>query len=421
MERKTAVPPATKEKLSRLNKRHRKESRKKRRIVIALVAVVVCVLAVGAVLDIPYMNIARKAGSWVGSLFESSQDNEEPHEDFLYFRHPQSPREFAGEVSVLLGIYMRSVSSPDARDIIYLALFSYDREAGTGEVYIIPETSAAYNAAGQQTSLKWALLEEGGEDLLLSTVGNLSGNEVDYLVLLEFREAVRLVQELWRPAITLEAQTVLFSPLNGETNLIQAGQQIRDSDRILFFMLATEVPETWPAFAARLQRAQEYLPGVLRELSGSGPQELEGMLSSLGEDYVLQPGTGSPEEDGRYLASMLQSFVSLPESALAVKAVPAVEVLNGCGVPDLGKKVGVRLSSLGVPVAGTGANAKAVVNGEEVNDFTHEVSTIVCRSEDPRVQAFASYLGVLLSVKDVVTEPGPGEKIVLIAGRDLAV
>jgi hypothetical protein len=118
---------------------------------------------------------------------------------------------------------------------------------------------------------------------------------------------------------------------------------------------------------------------------------------------------------------MLQAFAGLDEAAFAVKAVPAVEVLNGCGVPDLGKRVGDRLNSLGVPVAGTGSNAKVTVDGEEINDFTHEASTIVYRSVDPRVEAFARYLGVLLSVTDVVSEPGPGPEIILIAGRDLAV
>jgi hypothetical protein len=145
------------------------------------------------------------------------------------------------------------------------------------------------------------------------------------------------------------------------------------------------------------------------------------MLSSLGEDYTLDPAGGSVDEDRSYLASMLKSFSDLEKGELAVRAVPAVEVLNGCGVPDLGKKVGEQLNSLGVPVAGTAGNAKVVVEGEEVNDFTHEVSTIVYRSEDARVEAFARYLGILLSIEDVKFEPGPETEIVIIAGRDLAV
>ena len=83
--------------------------------------------------------------------------------------------------------------------------------------------------------------------------------------------------------------------------------------------------------------------------------------------------------------------------------------------------MGEQLNSLGVPVAGTAGNAKVVVEGEEVNDFTHEVSTIVYRSEDARVEAFARYLGILLSIEDVRFEPGPEAEIVIIAGRDLAV
>jgi len=413
--------PSEKEKLSRLNKRHQKEARKKRWVLLIVILLVLCVLAVGAALDIPYINVAREAGSWIADRFASSGGNEEAAPDYLYFTHPQSAEELEGEVTVLVGVYTGAGEDRAAREIIHLALFIYDRDAGTGETYLIPEASVAYNAAGQQVDLARTLQEEGGEDLLRSTVGNLAGTEVDYLLLVEFWEAVRLLQGLYPPTAVLHENTVFVNPVNGETNFLISGQEVKDADRLLFYLMATDRPDMWAAFDARRERAAAYLPEFFDALAPQSLEGLEEMLSTLGEDYLLDPGTGSALGDSSYLASMMQSFAELDEGELAVKAVPAVEVLNGCGVPDLGKKVGGRLNSLGVPVAGTGGNAKITVDGEEINDFSHEVSTIIYRSVDPKVEAFARYLGVLLSVQDVVSDPGPGPEIILIAGRDLAV
>jgi len=410
--------PDEKEKLSRVKKRHRKEARKKRRVVVIVLLAVGLVLAVGAILDVPYINIAREAGSWIGERFSSSPESEEPVPEYLYFTQPQSEKEFEGNVTVLLGIYETGGEEP-GRVILSLALLTYDTNNGSGEIYIVPESSVAYDASGQQTELRYALQEEGGEDLLRTTVGNLSGSDVDYLLLLEFWEAMKLLQGLQAPGVVLEEETVLVNPLNGETNFLTAEQEIRDADRLLFYLLATDSLETWESFSLRLERAGAYIPSLLQQLEPESLDSLEEMLSSLGEDYLLEPGTGSVEEDRRYVASMLQAYASLEETELVVDAVPAVEVLNGCGVPELGKKVGERLAALGVPVAGTGGNAKIVVDGVEVNDFSHEVSSIIYRSENPRVEAFARYLGILLSIEDVSSEPGPGQEIILIAGKDL--
>ncbi|RJP29379.1 MAG: LytR family transcriptional regulator [Actinobacteria bacterium] len=421
IDNESKASPEEKEKLSRVSKRHRKEARKKRRVVIVVLLAVGVVLAVGAIFDIPYINVAREAGSWIGERFSAPQENEEPVPDYLYFTHPHSEKRLSGDVSVLLGIYEDEGGEESRRVVLDLALLSYDTDNGTGEVYLVPETSVAYNASGQQTDLRMALQEEGGEDLLRSTVGNLCGGEVDYLLLLEFWEAVRLLQGLQPPAVSAGDVIVLVNPLNGETNFVAEGQEIKDADRLFFYLFATDYLEMWESFSRRLERAREYLPGMLEGLKAEDTDGIQEMLSSLGQDYLLDPGTGSTQNDRRYLASMLQAFAGLEKADLVIDAVPAIEVLNGCGVPELGKKVGDRLASLGVPVAGTGGNAKMVVDGEEINDFDHAVSSIIYRSEDPRVEAFARYLGVLLSIDDIKAEPGPGVEIILVAGRDLAV
>ena len=417
-ERETA--PGGKEKLSRVSRRHRREARKKRRIILALVLAAVAVLAAGAAFDIPYINVVREAGSWLGERFSGSGEKEASEPSHPFLAHPQTGKELGAEAAVLLAVYGTQGDGTKRRTILYLALFTYDAAGGKGEVYLVPETSVAYNADGRMIELRQALEEEGGEDLLRSTVGNMAGADVDYLVLLDFWDAARLLQGLGLPPITLAEETVLVNPLNGETNYLVAGQEVRDADRLLFYLMASDRLEMWESFSARLERLREYLPRALGELEAEDVQRLEAVASSLSGDSWLDPGTGSRQGDGRYLASMLQASAELGEG-LAFRAVPQVEVLNGCGVPDLGRRVGDRLASLGVPLAGTGGNAKVTVDGEEVNDFTHEVSSIVYRSRDQRVAAFARYLGVLLSVKDVRLEPGPGPELVLIAGKDMAV
>lgn len=412
--------PEDKEPLSRVSRRHKKVSKRKHRVILIVVLVVGAVLAVGAAFNIPYINVAREAGSWLGERFSGSDTEAEPAHDYLYFTSPETGKEIGGEVSTLLSVYRLEEGESEQRIILYLALLAYDSGNRVGEIYLLSETSVAYNAAGEQTDLRRALQEEGGEDLLRSTVSNLTGSEVDYMLLIEFWEAVKLIQGLGTPPVTLAEKTVLVNPLNDETDYLVAGQEIRDADRLLLYLMATDYIQIWEAFSMRLERAREYLPEAMDKLRPETVDGLEEMLSSLGEDYVFEPGTGSVEDDRGYLASILQSFSELEEGELVIRAIPAVEVLNGCGVPDLGKKVGQRLDSLGVPVAGTGNNAKVIVEGEEVNDFTHEVSTIIYRNEDRRVQAFARYLGILLSIGDVRYEPGPGPEIVLIAGRDLA-
>ena len=412
--------PEDKEPLSRVSRRQKKESKKKRRVFLIIVLAVGVILAVGAAFNIPYINIAREAGSWLGERFSGSDSEAEPTPDYLYFTNPETGGDIAGEVSTLLGIYKVEEGEGEQRTILYFALLAYDSVNGVGEIYLLPESSVAYNADGVQTSLGAALREEGGEDLLRSTVSNLTGSEVDYLLFVEFWEAVKLIQGLGLPPVTLAEKTVLVNPLNGETDFLVAGQQIADADRLLLYLMATDHLQVWEAFSMREQRALEYLPQALGELRPETEDALARMLSSLGEDYTLEPGTGSAGGDLDYLASILQSFSELEGGELVIRAVPAVEVLNGCGVPDLGKRVGERLDSLGVPVAGTGGNAKVIVEGEEVNDFTHEVSTIIYRNEDERVEAFADYLGVILSIEDVKFEPGAGPEVVIIAGRDLA-
>jgi hypothetical protein len=313
---------------------------------------------------------------------------------------------------------MALYDSTDAgKTIVGLVLLDYNVLEDKGEFIIIPENAVAYNATGEEIELKYALAEEGGADLLRSTVNNMTGADAEYLVRMGFRGGVLSVQQLGLPPKLMQEDTVLVNPISNELSYMDKGQEAGDSDRIISYLLAGDAEEI---NGARVERAKEYLPGAFLALRGAELPRLQESLGYLEGDDLLEPGTGSKEEDITYLASMIQAFAGLEEGALVYRGVPRVEVLNGCGVPDLGKKVGDELTDKGVWVAGTGGNAKTTVDGEEVNDFSHEESSILYRSQDRRVAAYAEYLGVLLSINDVNYEPGPGPEIVLIAGRDRA-
>ena len=419
MEGGAPPPPLAKHKPSRAKKRRSREARRRRRALLAALLLLACVLGAGAAFDIPYINALREGVVWMKERLATRGVEEEGGPAYLYFSHPQDARELAGEISILLCVYAGEVEGEPSRDILALALLTYDREEGAGELYLIPEGTAAYDAAGERIDLGHALYEDGGEDLLRSTVGNLAGAQVDYLLRLDFLGALMLLQSLQPPALLLEQETALVSPLDGGTDVLIPGQEIRDADRLILYLLATDEEDTWAAFSARRERAKAYLPRLLTASGDAGAGSLEAALSTPRGECGLEPDAGSARGDAELLASMLRSFAELGEGRLAVRAVPAVEVLNGCGVPDLGRMVGERLSALGVPVAGTGGNAKVSVDGEEVNDFSHERSSVRCRSRDARAQAFARYLAVLLSISDVEAEPGAGPEIVLIAGRDM--
>lgn len=421
-EREPEAPdPGVKVKPSRVRKRRDAEAKRKRRAIICVSLAAGLVLALGAALDIPYINLARVAGSKLGELFSPSSEAETPGEPgYLFLSNPESGRRMEGDVSVLIALYAEGARGEEGPTVLGLALFTYSTPTGEGEVYMVPEDSVAYNAAGQATDLRRALREEKGRDLLVSTVSNLAGEEVDYLVAVEFWEAVRIFQEMGPIPVVMEEDTVLVNPLNGETNFLVRGQEVRDADRLFMWLLGTDELDRREGYALRGERARRYLEGFREEKVGKAEGLTPGGDAPESGGLEMVPSTGSREGDRDYLSSMFQAFMELGGGDLLVRAVPRVEVLNGCGVPDLGKKVGERLASLGVPLAGTGGNAKVTVEGEEINDFTHEESVIIYRDQAKRVAAYARYLGVLLSVKEVIFEVGSGPEIVLIAGKDMA-
>lgn len=403
-----------KEKISRASRRQRKEAKNKRKFILIAVLLIGVVLAAGGIFNLPYINVARRGGEWLADKITASPGKAEKSPQYLFLTPPLGGTALSGDVSALFAIYK---GSGQEREIMDMTLLTYNTDSKQGEIYILSETAAAFNASGQKVDLSQALKNEGGIDLLRNTVGNISGLNVDYLVLLGFDGTVQMFQDLGLPPLVLMNSIILKNPVSGDTSHLSKGQEIGDADRLVSYLLAYDVAERRDA---RLERARGYIPEALYALKGKNRSQLEESLSSMGGELTLNPASKSPAEDQMYLASMIQAFAALDANSLAVKAIPKVEVLNGCGVPDLGKKIGDQLTSFGVPLAGTGGNAKVTVDGQEFNDFSHQKSTIIYRRDDPRVKAYAKYLGVLMSVEEVTYDSSPGPDIVFITGKDKA-
>jgi hypothetical protein len=262
------IGPDGKVKFSRLSRRRLGKARRLRRLLLILVLLAVVVFAVGAAFDFPYLNVARKGGSWLAKKISGDSIGGGDKADYLFLTNPQNLQALGGDVSALFAIYKAEEGPTPKRTIIYLALFTYNAEQGDGEFYLLPETTVAYNALGQLVPLKQALDEEKGLDLLRSTVNNMTASDVDYLVLLEFGEAMRLVQNLDLPPVVLEEDLALPNPMNGDLNHLSKGQEIRDSDRLLSYLLASDMTDNKDLRDARLKRAAYYLPRAFGALGG---------------------------------------------------------------------------------------------------------------------------------------------------------
>jgi LytR cell envelope-related transcriptional attenuator len=403
-----------KEKLSRVSRSQQKQSRQKRRMVLVVILLVVVVLGIGAALNVPYINIARRGVEWASDKISGSSNQHRNSPKYIFFTVPQSGKALSGTVSTLLGIYKGGGKD---RIIVGMAVLSYDANLGQGEVYILSEGATAYNAAGQKIELSQALQNDGGLDLLRATVANISGLNIDYVALLGFNGAVQMLQAMQAPGLTIGEDTAVVNPVNGDVSHLFAGQEVGDCDRILSYLLAYDNDDRR---RERLERATEYLPEALHVIGSETLSQIEDNVSLAGGELSFNPANKTSQEDQEYLASMIQAFANLSPASLSIKAVPRVEVLNGGGIPELGKKIGDKLTSLGVLVGGTGGNAKVTVDGQEFNDFSHDKSSIIYRKDDPRIKAYAQYLGVLLAIEDVHFDSNPGPDLVVIVGKDKA-
>lgn len=389
---------------SRLNKLRKARVRRKRKrlALLAGVSVLVSFVILGYFLDIPFLNFVRALER---RLWDRVGD-EGPSASYEFLRYPRSGAPLEGDADALFAL-------KNGEEVVALLLFTFNPSESKKELLLLPDGIHIYNAQGAEVSLRRVLSEAEGRDLLRAAAEGLSGAVVEYMVVYELKELVSLMDRISLPPVRPMGDVELVD-LGGGRQWVSADQALRDSDRILSYLLAGDEQD---ALGGREARLRSYLNELLPHLEALDEATLEAAFAQH-PPYLFQPDPA--EALPVYLTSMVKAAADPGVGEMALRAIPRVEVLNGCGVPQLGARVAEALVSKGIRVSESTGNAKVVVDGVEYNDFTHEKSLIRYGREERRVSAYARYLGVLLSVTEVVFDPSVGEEVVLVAGRDAA-
>ncbi len=390
-----------KNRVSRL-KRARIRKRRRRVAVLAALLAAVSLLSVGYLLEVPPLNMLRELEARV----KGGKDDKDTHLRYAFLRLPRSGGQIEGDADALFAL-------KNGDEVLALLLFTYDPSEGRKELLLLPEGIHAHNAQGIEVPLRKALVESEGRDLLRAAAESLSGASIEYLVVYDLEELVALVDRITMPPTRAKANMELVDPRGGR-HMVSAGQVLRDSDRIISYLLAGDEPDP---LGGREGRLRGYLDELLSHLKGLD----EDLLRSAFDEHPPSLFHPDPAEElPVYLTSMAKAAADPGAGEVALRATPRVEVLNGCGVPQLGARVAEMLMRKGIRVSGSTGNAKVVVEGVEYNDFTHEKSLIRYGREERRFSSYAQYLGVLLNVTEVVYDPSVGDGVVLVAGRDAA-
>ncbi len=334
--------------------------KRKKKLIAALVAVIVVVLGVASLFVFGVVHWPH---------FGSSSDDQ----SLSFLVNPAGKQAIeAPAINILVLTYEDRDPSQPITDIL---VASYGLQVSGAEFYDLPGALIAHTSDGKAIKLSEALKYNGGKtSLATSEVQRLLGEQVHYTL---------LVKETDIPVI----DESLGIPVRGED-------------------------EYW----------SDYLATALGSLRGLKTKDLTDRATQAAGYFQRSSSFSSTDEQTTYVADMVRGFAPIPAAQLAYRDVPGVEILNGCGVPGIGGQAQARLEAYGFPVKDSGRNAKKMVNGEEVNDFSYSSSVIYYHAADARVETYARWLQAALDVKTLELREdevlGEGT-VTLIVGNDL--
>ena len=291
-------------------------------------------------------------------------------------------------------------------------------EGAAAGCFILPEGIVGKDQDGTDLSLARALSAKGERTQSLRyMVEGLTGQPVHYVAAIPLKSLLILAEETGFPPVRVARDCEVLNPFTKARESLAAGQVLKDTDRVLAYLLAEGGPDE---YAERCERGRAYLPEVLGELAGWPAEALSEALRNPAAPFQLSPAPSGEGGNADYLASLAAAWSRGSASGIAFYEAPRIEVLNGCGVVGAGSAAKAMLESRGYEVAEAGRNAKVVEGGQEFNDFSHQASTLRYAPEDPLVEAYAKYLAMLFKIPKVEC-CGEREGITLIVGSDLAV
>lgn len=393
----------------RAERREEEHTRKRKRWVLVTLVVILAAAAVLAVLE---GDRVKDAAGWfsdkISSIWEEDQGDRDETGN-LYLTNPVTGQGFQDEA-------VNTLVCVDNNQILSVLLISLNGN-GSMKCYLIPEDIVGKSQAGNDLSLSQALTSSPERMTELRyMVESLTGQPVHYVTVFPLKKLLLLADGLEFPPIKMASDTDVFNLYNGNWEKLVAGQEIKDADRILSYLMALGDPEE---YEQREQRTAAYLPELMPALATLTEEELAEALVIETGTFSLNPSTSGEQERADYLASLIAAWSEGFGEGCAYFSAPEIEILNGCGVVGAGNDMRTRLESRGFEVAESGKNAKIIADGQEVNDFSHQASVIRYNSSDPLAEAYARYIAMLYKIPQVEYAEG-GRGITIIVGSDLA-
>jgi anionic cell wall polymer biosynthesis LytR-Cps2A-Psr (LCP) family protein len=391
----------------------RLDERKKLRKNVFIFTIVLAIVATLAVLMVIKWENVKDAAGWVGdkisSLWES--DNTEQSNSEVFLTNPLTGQDFQGDGINTL------VAMVDDNNVIHALFYVGWNKDGTIKFYWIPENLVGKTQNGNDMRLSQALAEHPDRPSELRyMIESLTGEPVQYVAVIPLRKFLLLAGDLDLPSVKVSSDTEVFNPFTSVREKLLAGQELKDMDRVLAYLL-DEVAAN--GHSERERRGIPYLQEVLENLSSWTQADLSAALLEEPGAFTLSPSASGEEERAAYLASLISAWSENLKAGGIYLSIPEISILNGCGVVGAGNALKGQLEARGFQVAEAGGNAKVVIDGQEYNDFSHQTSVIYYNSQDPLAQAQASYIAVLFSIPKVEFKEG-GTGITIIVGKDLA-
>jgi len=349
-------------------------------------------------------NPLRKAGRAIAGIWEK-ETAEGP--ELVFLEDPLTGRRIEG------GAVNSSVAVlSDGGEVLFLAYLRWSQE-GSLRVMLLPTDIKGISSRGEELSLASSLKAgEGNPAELRYLLEGVTGEALHYLFLLPVRQLPALGEALKLPPVRIEEGGEVMNPFTGARESLREGMVLRDSDRIVSYVMAWGVGDP---YGKSIDRITSYLGDILAALRQMGDQGICGALIGAEGAWRIVPSSEDPGKTAELAASLIYAWSQ--EGTITCTGVPSIEILNGCGVVGAGTAFRRRLEARGFRVTESTRNAK--VPGEDVNDFSYKASVVYVEGEDALTESYGKYIAQLFRIPRVEHRQGTGG-LVIVVGSDLA-
>ncbi len=396
-----------------------KKKKRKRRILLITVTVSILAIAFLVFVSIQWPNFGHKLyqpfkwmGEKVSSLWTSDEKPITPIDD-IFFHNPINGQEYEGRWINTLSVIK------DGENKIHALLYtSFDREDNSTTFFWIPEGVKGKSSDGKDLTLAESLRASGGKLTNLRTmVESMVGEKIHFIIIVDLADLTSIAERLMLPAMIVENKVEVYNPFTGEEQKMYEGQNLKDKESLLAYLLAEREPNQ---YRARVSRGSSYFPEMFKKLREKDDEKVREELMEISSMISLTPSPKDDSEKAHYLTAMINAWGHKADEGIGCLSVPEIEILNGCGTPGAGLQMKERFEAKGFEVAEAGKNAKILQDGREVNDFSYDKSVIVFHSQERLIESYTRYLAVIFSIGRIEYREGDPGKITMIVGSDLA-